>query len=151
MKKKPVATHLDLHEAEHLHAAAGNRQVSVSAYLRHLVLDDMRRAEAEALMALSIDELANTQLAHGRLLADMQAGIRLAFTQISDQLAALAETQARNAEAQLQLRQGLLDAHAGATQLVERTLTECRDILDADNTILEGIDRRLQRLDTGGR
>lgn len=149
--KKPVATHLEPVETAHLHAAAGSRQVSVSAYLRHLVLDDMRRAEAEALMALSIDELANTQLAHGRLLDDMQAGFRLAFTRISDQLAALTETQARNAEAQLQLRQGLLDAHAGAAQLVERTLTECRDILDADNTILEGIDRRLQRLDAGGR
>lgn len=149
--KKTVAAHLEPAEADHLRAIAGSQQVSVSAYLRHLVLEDMRRAEAEALMALSIDALANAQQEHGRLLADMQAGVRLAFAQVSEQLASITEKQARNAEAELQLRQHLLESHAGTAQWVERTLTECRDILDADNSILEGIDRRLQRFDAGGR
>lgn len=142
--KKTATTHLEPTEAAHLSAAASDKQISVSAYLRHLVVDDMRRAEAEALMALSIDALANAQHEHGRLLATMQAGIRIAFAQVSEQLAAISEAAARNAEAELQMRQGFFESQADTAQLVERTMAECRDILDADNSILEAIERRLR-------
>jgi hypothetical protein len=142
--KMPVATHLEPNETAHLRGIAGIQKISVSAYLRHLVIEDMRRAEAEALIALSMDALANTQNEHSKLLADMQSDIRIVFSQVSEQLTAITETQARNAEAELQLRQRILESHADTTLLVERTLTECRDILDADNSILETIERRLR-------
>jgi hypothetical protein len=142
--KKTATTHLEPAESAHLIAVARDQQISVSAYLRNLVVDDMRRADAEALMALSIDALANAQHEHGRLLASMQTGLRMAFAQVSEQLATISEADARNAEAELQLRQSFLGSQADMAQLVERTMTECRDILDADNSILEAIERRLR-------
>lgn len=142
--KKTVATHLDPVEAAHVNAAAKNQGVSISAYLRHLVMEAMRRADVDALMALCMDEIADKQHAHGQMLSEIQASLNLAFQQVSNQLAVVSETQARNAEAELQLRQRILDSHAETSKLITETISECHQILDADNSILESIDRRLK-------
>lgn len=109
-----------------------------------MVRDDLRRAETEALAALSLDDLAKAQEIQAQQVAALQRDLPVALDSITQQLAMLGEQQALSAERQHQLNQRLLDAYKGTADLVVAALDQCQTILDADNTILESIERRLR-------
>ena len=104
--------------------------------------------DTEALNALSLDELAQSQQAQTRHLAEIQGYLPEMLQSISDQLQSVLVEHAQNAERQLQLHNRTLEAYNGTADLVVAALDECQTILDADNGILENLERRLKQ---GGR
>lgn len=137
-------------EHEHLTRRASDAGMTVSAYLRRLVQADRDRGEADALMALSVDALAEAQQEQGRRMTEFQGLLHSGFRAVSDQLTELLVEHARNAEHLLQSNVRLLGAHDATTDLVAAAMQECQNILDADNTLLESIDRRLRNLGSHG-
>ena len=104
----------------------------------------MRRSESEALTALLLDELVQIQHEQTRRLAEMQGHFPAALQAVSEQLHTISIQQSQTAEREAKLHQRLMDAHDGTADLVVAALDQCQTILDADNTILESIDRRLR-------
>ena len=108
----------------------------------------MRKVDTDALNALSLDDLAQSQREQTRHIAQMQGSFPQVLQSISDQLQDILVEQAQNAERQLQLHQQSLEAFSVTSDLVIAALEECQIILDADNGILESLERRSQQ---GGR
>ena len=104
----------------------------------------MHRADTEALAALSLDDLAQLQRDQTRKLSEMQRYFPQVLQSVSDQLQAITIEQAQSAERQLQLHQRSLEAYNSTADLVVAALDQCQTIMDADNAILESIDRRLK-------
>ena len=145
---RPICFKLPDDERSYLTSRANQECISVSAYLRRLIKNDVERADSDALMALSLDELARTQQEQTRHLNEIQRYFPKVLQSVSDQLQAITIEQAQSAERQLQLHQRSLEAYNGTADLVVAALDQCQTIIDADNAILESIDRRLK---PGGR
>lgn len=137
-------------EREHLTRRASDDGMTVSAYLRRLVQADRERGEADALMALSVDALAEGQQEQARRMGHFESLLHSGFRAVSDQLTELLVEHARNAEHLLQANTRLLGTHDATTDLVAAAMQECQNILDADNSLLESIDRRLRDLGSQG-
>ena len=141
-----ASTNLSADEHAYIERRIAIEAVSLSAYLRRLVQLDMHRADNDALMALSLDAMSETQHAHARSLNECQALLHSGFQSVSDQLTDLLYEQARNAETVLQANTRLLGVHEATADLVTAALIDCRDILDATNTVVETIERRIKAL-----
>lgn len=141
-----ISTNLSSDESAYVRRCSAAESVSHSAYLRRLVQQDMQRADSEALMALSLDAMAQAQQEHARSLAENQSLLHSGFQAISDQLTELLVEQASNAERILQANVRLLGVNESTSDLVAAALTDCRDILDASNSVVEAIDRRIKAL-----
>lgn len=141
-----VSTNLTAAERAYLELRIEAEATSISAYLRRLVQHDMHRADNDALTALSLDAMAETQHAHAQSLAECQGLLHSGFRAVSDQLTELLTEEARNAERIMQANIRLLGVHESTSDLVTAVITDCRDILDATNTVVETIDRRLKSL-----
>lgn len=137
-------------ERQSLTRRASDDGITVSAYVRRLVQADREQGESGALLALSVDALAEAQQEQARRLTDMQSLLHSGLRAVSDQLTEILVEQAQRAEHLLQSNTRLLGAHDATTDLVAAALEECQNILDADNTLLESIDRRLRDLDRRG-
>jgi hypothetical protein len=142
-----ISTNLSADEKAYVRRCSAAESVSHSAYLRRLVQLDMQRADSEALMALSLDAMAEAQQDHSRSLGECHTLLHSGFQAISDQLTELLVEQANNAERILQANIRLLGTNEATSDLVAAALTDCRDILDATNTVVETIDRRIKALE----
>lgn len=136
-----LSTKLSQPERESLFARIREQNTTPSEYLRRLIREDNRRADSEALVALSLDEFARNQAMQCQQLNELQRELPSIFQDIANQLNTLNQHL-------IQQRQQILDAYAGTADLVVAAIHECHTILDADNTILESIERRLR---AGGR
>ncbi len=143
-----LSTKLSQPERESLFARIREQSTTPSEYLRRLIREDNRRADSEALVALSLDELARNQAMQCQQLNELQRELPSIFQDIANQLNTLNQHLIQAVEYQEQQRQQILDAYAGTADLVVAAIQECHTILDADNTILESIERRLR---AGGR
>ena len=141
-----ATTNLSPDEHNYIARRIAAERISLSSYLRRLVQTDMHRADSDALTALSLDTMAETQQAHARSLTACQGLLQSGFQLVSDQLNEIILEQARSADYLLQSNTRLLGAHDVTADLVVAALQECHDILDADNTLLEAIDRRIKAL-----
>lgn len=139
-----VSTKLSKTERDRLLARSGEQQTTPSEYLRRLIREDHQRFESEALLALSLDDLARGQQEHGRQLHALQRDLPSAMLAIAGQLNGIVNQLEKSAESGQQHARQLLDAYHGTADLVVAALDECQTILDADNTILENIERRLR-------
>jgi hypothetical protein len=83
-------------------------------------------------------------------LTDCHGLLHSGFKAVSDQLTELVVQQAQTAELLLHANTRLLGAHDATSDLVAAAMQECQSILDADNSLLESIDRRLRDLDDRG-
>jgi hypothetical protein len=126
-------------ERDYLTRRATDERITVSAYLRRLVQADIHHAESDALVALSLDAMVEAQRDQLRLL-------NLGLHTISDQLNELKAQEAQTAEQASHVHTRLLSANDATADLVAAALTECHTILDADNSLLETIDRRLKAI-----
>jgi hypothetical protein len=141
-----ISTNLSSDESAYVRRCSAAESVSHSAYLRRLIQQDMQRADSEALMALSLDAMAQTQQENSRRLGECNTLLHSGFQSVSDQLTDLIKEQASNAERILQANVRLLGVNESTSDLVAAALTDCRDILDATNTVVETIDRRIKAL-----
>jgi hypothetical protein len=141
-----ISTNLSADEKAYVRRCSAAESVSHSAYLRRLIQQDMQRADSEALMALSLDAMAHAQQDNSRSLGECHTLLHSGFQAISDQLTELLAEQAGSAERILQTNIRLLGVNESTSDLVAAALTDCRDILDATNTVVETIDRRIKAL-----
>ena len=138
---KSISTKLSQSDCDALFARVREQNTTPSEYLRRLIREDNRRADSEALAALSLDELARNQAVLSQQIRELQHGVPKALLQIASRLDSL---QQHMLDTSAHQTQKVLDAYAGTADLVVAAIHECHTILDADNTILETIERRLR-------
>lgn len=143
-----VSTFLSPTEHAHLAERIQDENTSLSEYLRRLIRDDMRTGVSQALSALSLADLASALEEQSSQLAMLQRSFPAAVKSLAGQIELIIEFQMRAAEREQILHERLLHAYNGTADLVVTALDQCQTILDADNSILENIERRLR---AGGR
>ena len=143
-----VSANLSSAEREHLISRARDERSTLSEYVRRLIREDIRRAETEALTALSLDDLARSQDELCRQLTLLHRDFPNAMQSMNEQLDLICTQQAESARRELQLHQRLLEGYTGTSDLVVAALDQCQIIFDANNSLFEAIERRTR---TGGR
>jgi ABC-type transporter Mla subunit MlaD len=143
---RSVSVKLAPSELEFLSRRVSDESTTMSAYLRRLLQADRERADSDALAALSLNALAEGQQEQQRNLAECNGLMHSGFQTVSDQLTELIVQQAQNAERLLEANTRLLGAYNATSDLVAAAIEEFHIIADADNTLLETVERRLRDL-----
>ena len=141
---RSVSVKLSPTEFDYLSRRVSDESTTLSAYLRRLLQADRERADSDALAALSLNELAEGQQEQQRNLAECNGLIHSGFQVVSEQLTELIVQQAQNAERLLDANTRLLGAFNATSDLVAAAIEEFHNLADADNTLLETIERRLR-------
>lgn len=141
---RSVSVKLAPSEFEFLSRRVSDESTTMSAYLRRLLQADREGADSDALMALSMDALADGQQEQQRNLTRCNGLIHSGFQTVSDQLTELIVQQAQNADRLLEANTRLLGSFDATNDLVAAAIEEFHLMADADNTLLETIERRLR-------
>lgn len=141
---RSVSVKLNPGEFDYLSRRVADDSTTLSAYLRRLLQADRERADSDALAALSLNALAEGQQEQQRNLAECNGLMHSGFQSVSDRLTEMIVEQARNTERLLDANTRLLGAYNATSDLVAAAIEEFHNLADADNTLLETIERRLR-------
>jgi hypothetical protein len=122
--KKTLCVRFSDKEFKYIKSAVGRGDVGPNAYLERLVQEDMRNGEADALLALSVKDICDAQAEQYEQLKQFQTHFISELSEIN----ALTKSQ-----------------HAAIEQSYE-ALTVLAEITDANNTVLENVERNSKKI-----